>query len=80
MSNEQDPLIALATPPAVSDRFEIQGLSLSNALAHPVLGPGVLGRMSEIVDRLRPNSLVLFNDLFKSTKCERRFRDCRSDH
>jgi hypothetical protein len=41
MSNEQDPLIALATPPAVSDRFEIQGLSLSNALAHPVLGPGV---------------------------------------
>ena len=38
MNNEQE-LIALATPPAVSDRFEIQGLSLSNALAHPVLGP-----------------------------------------
>jgi hypothetical protein len=66
MSDEQDPLIALATPPAVSDRFEIQDLSPSNALAHPVLGPS-LGRMSEIVDRLRANSLVLFNDPFKST-------------
>jgi hypothetical protein len=64
MSNEQ--LIALATPPAVSDRFEIQGLSLSNALAHAVLGPS-LGRMSEIVDRLRRHSLVLFNESFKST-------------
>jgi hypothetical protein len=38
---EQDPLIALASPPPISDRFEIQGLSLSKALAHPALGPAL---------------------------------------
>jgi hypothetical protein len=37
---EQGPLIALASPPAISDRF-VQGLSLSKALAHPALGPAL---------------------------------------
>jgi hypothetical protein len=49
MSDQIDPLIALATPPAVSDRFEIEGMSLSEALDDPVLGPALEG----FHDRLR---------------------------
>jgi hypothetical protein len=41
MSDQTDPLIAPATPPAVSDRFEIHGISLSEALDDPVLGPAL---------------------------------------
>ena len=36
-----DILDLLATPPARGDKIEIEGLSLSAALAHPVLGPAL---------------------------------------
>ena len=36
-----DILDLLATPPARGDKIEIEGLSLSAALAHPVHGPAL---------------------------------------
>ena len=53
---KSDILYLLATPPTRGDKIEIEGISLSAALAHPVLGPR-LDLCTRLVLEIEENSL-----------------------